>query len=123
MHKGINFEKIRSGSYALFHPISLKDALTELHRAIQFTMEIGKWISAQEASLNFLDIEVILTNGKNIHTDIYYKDTTPHDYLNFHSAYPTYVKQSIPFNLAKRILVFVTKWKPTTRVKKLAFTM
>ena len=64
---------------------------------------------AQEESLNLLDIEVILTRGKNIHSDIYWKDTNPRDYLNFHSAHPTLVKQRISFNLATRILVLVTK--------------
>ena len=59
------------------NPLRLKAALNDLHPGIKFTMEKGKWISAQEESLNFLDIEVILTNGKSIHTDIYYKDTNP----------------------------------------------
>ena len=86
-----------------------KNALNELHPAIKFTMEEGKSISEHEESLHFLDIEIILTRGKEIHTDIYYKDTNPHDYLNFHSAHPTHIKNTIPFNLAKRVIVFVTK--------------
>jgi len=86
-----------------------KNALNELHPAIKFTMEEGQLISKHEESLHFLDIEIILTNGKETHTDIYYKDTNPHDYLNFHSAHPTHIKNTIPFNLAKRIIVFTTK--------------
>ena len=94
-----------------------KNALNELLPAIEFTMEEGKSISEHEESLHFLDIEIILTKGKEIHTDIYYKDTNPHDYLNFHSAHPTHIKNTIPFNLAKRVIVFVTKEDRLKEVK------
>ena len=59
-------------------------------------------------SLNFVDIEVILYNGKFASTDIYHKETNLHDYLNFQSAHPNHIKDTIPFKLAKRIIVFVT---------------
>ena len=88
--------------------IALKNALNDLHPSIKFTMETGKMKSNTTESLNFLDIEVILNNGKFVTTDIYYKETNPHDYLNFHSAHPKHIKDTIPFNLAKRIIVFVT---------------
>ena len=39
---------------------------------------------------------------------IYYKETNPHRYLDYHSAHPSHIKQTIPFNLAKRIIVFVS---------------
>ena len=89
-------------------PLLMKQALNELHPAIQFTMETGNKKPENIESLNFLDIEVILRDGKFITTDIYYKETNPHDYLNFHSAHPFHIKQTIPFNLAKRIIVFVS---------------
>ena len=44
-----------------------KNALNKLHPAIKFTMEEGKSISEHEESLHFLDIEIILTKGKNSH--------------------------------------------------------
>ena len=66
-------------------------------------------MSGHEESVNFLDIEIILTNGKDIQTDIYYKDANPLDYLNFPSAHPTRIKNTIPYNLAKRVVAFVTK--------------
>ena len=51
---------------------------------------------------------MILSNGTQVTTDIFYKDTNPHDYLNFQSAHPRHIKDTIPYNLAKRIVVFVT---------------
>ena len=76
--------------------------------AIQFTMETGNKKAGNIESLTFLDIQVILRGGKFVTTNMYYKETTPHDYLNFHSAHPFHIKQTIPFNLAKRIIVFVS---------------
>ncbi len=58
--------------------------------------------------LNFLDIKNILHDGQDISTDIYYKSTNPHKYLNFNSAHPSHIKNTIPYNLAKRIVVFVS---------------
>lgn len=84
-------------------------ALNELHPTINFTLEKSKQKSEENTkSLNFLDIEVIIKNNKYIETDIFYKDTNPHDYLNFESAHPVHIKQNIPYNLAKRIIVFVS---------------
>ena len=39
-------------------------------------------------------------HGKFVTTDIYPKETNPHDYLNFYSAHPFHIKQTIPFNLS-----------------------
>ena len=63
--------------------ISLRNALNDLHPSIKFTMETGKMKSDTTESLNFLDIEIILNNGKFVSTDIFYKETNPHDYLIF----------------------------------------
>ena len=41
-------------------------------------------------------------------TDIFYKETNSHDYLNYFSPHPEHKKQNIPYNLAKRIMVFVS---------------
>ena len=71
--------------------ISLKNALNDLHPSIKFTIETAKIKSNTTESLNFLDIEVILNNGKFVSTDIFYKETNPHDYLNFHSAHPKHI--------------------------------
>ena len=38
----------------------------------------------------------------------YYKEIKPHKYLYFYSAHPSHIKDSIPYDLAKRIIVFVS---------------
>ena len=52
-------------------PLLMKQDLNELHPAIQFTMETGNTKTENIESLNFLDIEVILRDGKFVTTDIY----------------------------------------------------
>ena len=91
-------------------PYLLKNALNELDESIKFTMELGHKVSEPRniETLNFLDIKIILVEGTFISTDIYYKETNPHKYLDFNSAHPSHIKESIPFNLAKRIIVFVS---------------
>ena len=86
------------------NPNLLKDALNSLNDSIKFTMESGRKEPEDTESLSFLDIGIILTNGIHISTDIYYKATNPHKYLNFYSAHPSHIKDSIPYNLAKRII-------------------
>ena len=54
-------------------------------------------------------ILLYLNENGDIWTDIYYKDTNNHDYLDFYSHHPTHIKNNIPFVLAKRIIVFTTK--------------
>ena len=44
----------------------------------------------------------------NIITDIFYKATDTHQYLNFKSCHPTHTKRNIPYNLARRICSIVT---------------
>ncbi len=90
-------------------PVLFLNALNNLHESIRFTMDKGTIKSSNIETLNFLDIEIILKEGKFISTDIYYKSTNPHDYLNYNSAHPKHVKDTIPFNLAKRIIIFVTE--------------
>jgi hypothetical protein len=65
--------------------------------------------------VNFLDISIILENSIKIKTDIYYKETNTHDYLNYNSHHPYHIKNNIPFNLAKRIVVFTSDYKKETQ--------
>ncbi|XP_065662664.1 uncharacterized protein LOC136085297 [Hydra vulgaris] len=60
--------------------------------------------------INFLDVSVILKNNKHIKTDIFYKETNTHDYLNYNSFHPFHIKKNIPYNLAKRIIVFTSDY-------------
>ena len=41
-------------------------------------------------------------------TDVFYKETNTHDYLNYNSHHPNQIKCNIPFSLAKRVLVLVS---------------
>ena len=87
------------------------DLLNSLHPDIKFTMEKGvehTTISGTCQKLNFLDIIIILMGDGTIKTDIFYKDTNTHDYLDYHSSHPKHVKDNIPFTLAKKIHVFVS---------------
>ena len=72
-----------------------------MHPAIKGTFEKAKVIVENSEScqvINFLDVSVILHSDGTFETDIYYKDTNAHD----HS------KDNVPYNLAKRIFVFVS---------------
>ena len=83
--------------------------LNSLHPDIRFTMERGVKFSNYTVfyqKLNFLDITIILYEDGRIVTDIYYKDTNTHDYLDYHSSHPKHVKDNIPFTLAKKIHIF-----------------
>ena len=67
-----------------------------------------------------LDINIILHNSRTIETDIYYKETNSHHYLPYNSHHPDHIKRNIPFNLAKRIIVFTSdENKVETRLTEL----
>ena len=61
--------------------------------------------------INFVDVSVILHSDCTIEADIYYKDTNTHDYLPYDSAHPDHSKDNVPYNLVKRIVVFVSNEK------------
>ena len=85
--------------------------LNNLHSSIQFTIEAGKTFIKDEIQIQelpFLDILVILTNHRNITTDIYYKETNTHYYLDYYSHHPLHVKNNIPYTLAKKIIIFTS---------------
>ena len=58
--------------------------------------------------INFLYVSVILHPGRTIETDIYYEDTNAHHYLPYDSALPDHSRDNVPYNLAKRIIIFVS---------------
>ena len=58
--------------------------------------------SVSTTSIPFLDIRVILNNGK-LETDLYVKPTDKFQYLNFTSSHPYHQKASLPYGLALRI--------------------
>ena len=58
--------------------------------------------------LAFLDVLIILLNHRLFSTDIFYKETNSHFYLNYHSHHPQHIKDNLPYTLAKKIVVFVS---------------
>ena len=84
--------------------------LNSLHSKIQFTVENSK------EKLPFLDV-LLFKEGNSLHTDIFYKQTDAHQYLDFRSCHPKHTKQNIPYSLARRICAIVSK--DEIRVKRL----
>ena len=86
--------------------------LNILHPSIKYTFEKAKITRDENGNtvqiLNLLNINVILNDKNEISTDVYYKDTNTHDYLPYDSAHPESCKKNVPYNLAKRIIIFVT---------------
>ena len=85
--------------------------LNSMHKDIIFTKEEAlnhTYYGKKAKILNFLDVSVILTEDNIIETDIFYKSTNSHDYLNYNSHHPDHTKKNIPFTLAKRIICFVS---------------
>ena len=105
------------GFLALLNSINFDtflNCLNSMHPLIQFTQEkaiFTTWNKLKAQKLNFLDVCVILTERNTIETDVYYKTTNSHDYLNFESSHPEHTKRNVPFNLAKRIICFVSNDK------------
>ena len=88
----------------------------ELHPSLKFTVQKGKNSREQNFDtfvqvLNFLDVSIILHQNGRLETDIFYRETNSHDYLNYFCHHPENTKQNISYNLAKRIIVFVSDEK------------
>ena len=54
----------------------------------------------------FLDISTLHHLSGEIETDVFYKETNNHEYLQYDSHHPKHVRDNVPYNLAKRIVVF-----------------
>ena len=114
------------GFLALLNTINISTfmkCLNMMHPKIQFTDERAKFVTQnglKSQRLNFLDVTVILNQKNQIETDVYYKATNSHDYLNYNSSHPDHTKNNVPFNLAKRLICFVTNDKVLqSRLKEL----
>ena len=55
-----------------------------------------------EASINFLDLNVKLSDGK-LQTSLYVKPTDRHQYLHFRSSHPKHTKRSIVYSQTLRV--------------------
>ena len=61
-----------------------------------------------KSRLPFLDTMVI-NKGGQIQTDIYYKPTYSKQYLLYTSCHPKHTRNSIPYNLARRLKTIVSE--------------
>lgn len=59
-------------------------------------------------TVNFLDINIYIDDNNKIETDIFYKPTDTHQYLNFYSNHPRHIKIAVPYNLSRRICMIVS---------------
>ena len=87
------------------------NCMNSLHPNIVFTLEPARTATIDGRSaqcLDFLDITIILFDDGMLGTDIHYKPTNSHQYLDYNSFHPKHTKNNIPFGLAKRIICFVT---------------
>ena len=113
--------------YFIFWPLKLnfeqfKTCLNKVQPSIKFTLENQEMIYDNEKKvqvLNFLDVKIILHEDNSVETDIYYKPTNTHDYLPYDSAHPHHTTTNIPYNLAKRIIVFVSNPEKVTCLDEL----
>ena len=66
-----------------------------------------------------MGIKVILHSDKTVENDIHYKDTNAHYYLPYNSAHPKHCTDNRPYNLGKRIIVFVSNDEKIEKIKRI----
>ena len=101
-----NFKRFIDDCFILFTKSDnelekLYQYLNNLHPSLKFTMD------SNTNQLPFLDTMVI-NNGGKIQTDIYYKPTDSKQYLLYTSCHPKHTRNSIPYNLARRLKTIVS---------------
>ena len=89
-----------------------RELFNVLHPSLKFIVDKGKNSCEQNFDtfvqvLNFLDVSIIFHQNGRSETDLFYKETNSHEYLNHFSYHPEHTKENIPYNLVKRIIVFV----------------
>ena len=88
----------------------LENILNSMDPNIKYTLEPAKKCIDKNNRVtqksNFLDITVTVHHDGSLETDIFYKETNAHNYLDYTSHHPEHIKKNIPYNLAKRIIVF-----------------
>ena len=99
------------------------EAINLLHPDIKFTIEKSTCETRNGKTvyiLTFLDVKILLYEDGHIETDIFYKSTNNHDYLDYRSHHPTHTKNNIVYTLAKKIVEFVSNYETeTSRMKEL----
>ena len=87
-----------------------QDIFQSLDDNIKFTFEEAQlerlYNGEMGKTLSFLDVALILHRDGSVETDVFYKTTNSHDYLPSNSHHPKHTRENVPYNLAKRIVVF-----------------
>ena len=98
-----NFKRFLDDCFLIFtrteeQLMKFHNLLNSLHPSINFTLEKSK------TRLPFLDTLVISENVK-LQTDIYYNPTDSKQYLLYKSCHSKHTRNSIPYNLARRLIM------------------
>ena len=83
------------------------DLLNSEHRSLQFTADYSH-------SVNFLDVHVSICETGNITTEIHYKETDSHQFLDPNSCHPHHIKENLPYSQALRISRICSEEEKTT---------
>ena len=86
---------------SLGEPEELFQVLNNIDSRITFTMESGQKIP-------FLDVHFELSPSGLLSTDIFYKETDTHNFVQFGSFHPRKTLTNIPYSLARRICIIVS---------------
>ena len=102
-----NFKRFLDDCFILFNRSNddlekLYRTLNALHPSIKYTMDKSK------SNLPFLNTMVINKGGR-IQTVIFYKPTDSKQYLLYTSCHPKHTRNSIPYNLARRLKTIVSE--------------
>ena len=81
--------------------------LGQLDRNLKYTVQRGVVVCNTE-STNFMSIKLTLHDGRRVETELYYKETNNHHYLEYSSFHAKHVKDNIPYNFFKKIIVFTS---------------
>ena len=79
----------------------LHQLLNSLNHSIQFTVETDR------NKLSFLDT-LVIKEGEQLKTDIFYKPTDSKQYLLYKSCHPKHTRNNIPYSLARRLRTIVS---------------
>ena len=74
-----------------------RELLYELHHSLKFTVEKGK--SSFDAFVQVLDIQdvsIILHENDRLETDMFYRETNSHSYLDYLSHHSEHTEQNLP---------------------------
>ena len=86
--------------------INLLDQLDPTGR-LKYTVVKGVLENGAQTNV-FMDIKVLLHHHRLVETELHYKETNNHHYLEYNSFHAKHVKNNIPFNFFKKIIVFTS---------------